>query len=73
MRAVTQAPAALDIGLCLLTIEPVQLSLNQAYAIQALLNASERTRLCLEIDLGCGPALARLIISGASPDIVEER
>jgi hypothetical protein len=60
-------PVALDIGLCLLTIEPVQLSLNQAYAVQALLNAPERTRLCLEIDLGCGPALARLVIPGASP------
>ena len=65
----TPAPVALDVDLCLLTIEPVQLTLNQAQAVEALLNAGNRIR--LTIDLGRGPALAGLAIADASPNEIE--
>lgn len=56
--SVAPIPIALDIGLCLLAIEPIQLTLNQAFTVQTALNAGKRLKLMLEMELGQGPATA---------------
>jgi hypothetical protein len=55
---------ALDIGLCTLTL---QLTLNEALLIQAMLNNSKRTRLCLRLDLNNRePADAEFVVSAVN-------
>lgn len=55
---------ALDIGLCTLTL---QLTLNEVQLIQALLNNTKRTRLCLRLDLSNRePADAEFVVSAVN-------
>lgn len=59
----TNDRVALDIGLMTLT---VKLNLNETFLIQALLNATKRTELCLKIGLGQGPAEAEFFVAPGS-------
>lgn len=54
---------ALDIGLMTLTL---QLTLNETFVVQALLNASERTELSLKLEFGQSPADAKFVVSAVN-------